>query len=446
MTGGVEQPAWVVLHSFEPGVASFGLDGAVTAAGLQLFGADFIGKTRDAAQRQMLLLKVLRERRLLLIWDNFESVRSLPDPSGATPPLDAAEQARIRAFLAELARPGGQSGVIITSRTPEAWLGEVRRLALGGLTPGEAAEMAEDVLKPYPQGRARRGERAFAELLEWLDGHPLSLRVLLPQLETTPPASLLAALQGNTAQLPAGFVGEGRLASLGASLKYSLDHLGPELRDRLPALALFEGVVDEDVLGLLAGQEGVPGRFAGVGKEDWAALLGRLAGIGLLTALGGGMYGLHPALPAYLMAEWRRLAGTGFAAEHMAAEQALLQAYAGFGDWLQPTDRGRRGRVRLRAARAAAAQPGPAARPGPGREAAWRGAAPAAAAGRVLGRARAPGGGARLGGSHPGRHRGAGRHPTRPRERGRRALAVCGRQRGQPGPTGGRPRRGLRHL
>ena len=27
---------------------------------------------------------------MLLIWDNFESVREMPDPAGATPPLDEA--------------------------------------------------------------------------------------------------------------------------------------------------------------------------------------------------------------------------------------------------------------------------------------------------------------------------------------------------------------------
>jgi hypothetical protein len=171
-------------------------------------------------------------------------------------------------------------------------------------------------------------------LLDWLNGHPLSLRLLLPQLETVSAAGLLDALKGNTANLPPGFVGEGRLASLGASLKYSFDHLAPEMRDRLPALALFEGVADEQLLAFFSSVEDVPARFAGVPKEAWSATLQQLAGIGLLTSLGGGMYGLHPALPFYLMAEWRRMAGEGFASKHGAAEHALLTAYAAFGIWL----------------------------------------------------------------------------------------------------------------
>jgi tetratricopeptide (TPR) repeat protein len=333
-TGGVENPEWIFFHSFEPGVASFNLDGVVTEIGLQLFGPDFVGRTRDAAQRRELILMALREQRMLLIWDNFETVRELPDVTGATPPLDAAQQQRMRDFLTELARENGKSGVIITSRTPEYWLGDVRRHELGGLTAGEAAEMARDVLRPYPQARMRQRDRAFADLLNWLDGHPLSLRLLLPHLETIPAATLLDGLKGNIANLPPGFVGEGRLASLGASLKYSFDHVAPEMRDRLPALALFEGVADEDVLAIFSEMKDVPARFAGVATEAWSATLERLTGIGLLTALGGGMYGLHPALPFYLMAEWRRMAGAGFASEHDAAEGALLAAYSSFGGWL----------------------------------------------------------------------------------------------------------------
>src|SRR5690348_13431547 len=51
------------------------------------------------------------------------------------------------------------------------------------------------------------------------------LRLLLPQLERVSPGVLLEVLKGNTTALPTGFVGEGRLASLGVSLKYSFDHL-----------------------------------------------------------------------------------------------------------------------------------------------------------------------------------------------------------------------------
>ncbi len=97
---------------------------------------------------------------------------------------------------------------------------------------------------------------------------------------------------------------------------------------------MFERVADEDVLGLFSGEDDVPERFAGVTKARWAAALSAAAGVGLLTALGGGAYRLHPALPAYLWAQWRGQAGEAFEAERQAALRALLAAYAGFGTWL----------------------------------------------------------------------------------------------------------------
>ncbi|MEE9210433.1 MAG: tetratricopeptide repeat protein, partial [Kiloniellales bacterium] len=333
-SGGVEDPRLVFFHSFEPGVASFGLDGVVMSIGLNIFGPDFVGKTTDADERRSLVLDALRQHRMLLVWDNFESVHSMPDRTGATPPLDEGARQEIADFLQALAREGGKTALIVTSRTAEEWLGELRRLELGGLPPAEAAELADDLLAPYPQARARRADKAFAELLDWLDGHPLSLRLMLPQLETTSPGALLAALRGQGA-LPPGFEeAQGRLASLGASVKYSLDHLDPEVRRLLPALLLFEGVADEDVLGFFSGEDDVPERFAGVTKERWATALSAAAGVGLLTAVGGGTYRLHPALPAYLGAQWRAAAGEAFEAERPAARRALLGAYANFGTWL----------------------------------------------------------------------------------------------------------------
>ncbi len=63
-----------------PGIASFGLDGVVVEIGLRVFGADFA--RLDPTQCRETVLQLLAQRRLLLIWDNFESVQSMPDPTG----------------------------------------------------------------------------------------------------------------------------------------------------------------------------------------------------------------------------------------------------------------------------------------------------------------------------------------------------------------------------
>jgi hypothetical protein len=135
----------VVWHSFEPGVATFGLDGVITSLGLAVFGAEFA--RLDSLGRVAQVKRLLGQLRVLLVWDNFESVREMPDPAGATPPLDEAGCAALREFL-EWVRDHSSSTVIITSRAQEGWLGEVRRIGVGGLNRAEAAQYAGHLLAP----------------------------------------------------------------------------------------------------------------------------------------------------------------------------------------------------------------------------------------------------------------------------------------------------------
>jgi len=344
-TGGVEQPERVFWHSFEPGLASFGLAGVIAEIGLAVFGPGFA--RLDAAQRTGVVERFLRDHRALLIWDNFESVRSVPDPSAATVRLDEAGCQQLRGFLQKLAA-GGRSAVLVTSRSDEPWLDDgtgsgpvasaapvmLRRIRVPGLTPEEAAQYAGDLLAPYPAAAPRRADRAFGELMQWLDGHPLSMRLVLPHLGTTDPRVLLAGLHG-TAPLPGWDDGQGgRLTSLSASLGYSYAHLDPADQRLLIAVCLFHDTADAEVLRAFSAVDGVPQRFRGASWETWGEVLDAAAGAGLLTRLGGGMYRIHPALPAYLAARWHAEEDAGYDGQRAAATRALLSAYAAFGHWL----------------------------------------------------------------------------------------------------------------
>ena len=330
-TGGTDDPRLVCWHSFEPGVASFGLDGVVTGIGLGVFGTDFA--RLEAAERLAAVKRLLGQYRGLLVWDNFESVAEMPDPAGATPPLDEPARAQLREFL-EWVRDHSRSAVIITSRAREDWLGDVRRIAVGGLNRAEAAEYAGLLLAPFPAARRRRERPSFGELLDWLDGHPLAMRLTLPRLQDTDPAALLADLRG-TAPLPAAEeAGAARLSSLGTCITYSFAHLAEPARQLLPALSLFTGIADENVLAAFSDVGGVPGRFAGTSKQEWTAVLQDAARVGLLSPVGGGMYRIHPALPGYLAAAWQAEDPDSYQEERQASQQALTTACAAFSRWL----------------------------------------------------------------------------------------------------------------
>jgi tetratricopeptide (TPR) repeat protein len=331
-SGGLDDPSLVFFHSFEPGIASFGLDGVVASVGIRFFGPDFA--RLGSEERRHAVLEALHQHRILLLWDNFETVHSLPDPTQATPPLDEAQQQLVRSFLTDVVREA-RGGVIVTSRSPEDWLGDVRRIEIGGLDRQDANELAETLLAPLPRARERRDDPAYAELLEILGGHPLSMRLILPQLDKVNNArELVRALRGER-DLPAGFeAGEGRLQSLGACVHYSFRHLSEEDQDRLPVLTLFEGVADVNVLMILSNVDEAPARFRGVKQEDWKKTLDACARAGLLTRFMGSLYRIHPALPIYLTALWHQRAGNAFADEQAAARLASIRAHAVLGAWL----------------------------------------------------------------------------------------------------------------
>ena len=88
-TGGVDDPRLVFWHSFEPGRGHLRPGrGDHRASAWPCSARTSPGWTPP--QRLAAVKQLLAQYRVLLVWDNFESVREMPDPAGATPPLDEA--------------------------------------------------------------------------------------------------------------------------------------------------------------------------------------------------------------------------------------------------------------------------------------------------------------------------------------------------------------------
>ncbi|MFE7561703.1 tetratricopeptide repeat protein [Kitasatospora sp. NPDC057500] len=331
-TGAVDGPESVVLHSFEPGVASLGLAGVVDRIGHRLLDAEDFDPLAPADRREA-VEGALAAGDVLLIWDGVESLHAGHDPAGAAPAPTEEDRAELCAFLERVAGRG-RSAVVLTSRTPETWLGPgPLRIEVPHLAPDEAVAYADHLLAPDPDTVRKRGLRVFGQLLEWLDGHPLTMRLVLSSFDAHEPWHILDTLLRAEAEAQPEAEPEAAtataLTAFAVATGYALARLPAAERRALAAVTLFHGTVDATVLALLSRQPLAPERFRERGTEDWQRLLERAAGLGLLTAAHGTAYRVHPAIAAVLTARWRA-EEPGYAGQHAAAGQALLAAQVNF--------------------------------------------------------------------------------------------------------------------
>ena len=206
ISNGLDDPRLVFFHSFEPGLPTFGLDLIVNEIMARFGNAQAYLEAGTTRERAELALKLFRQARCLLIWDNFETVASMPEPGQATPPLDEAKKAELLWFIGELRK--SKSALLITSRSEEAWLGgpeSIVRCEVGGLAERDALQYADHLLAPHAQASANRAAepKSFKELIDYLGGHPLSLKLILPRLSEMLPSALLAGLKGQGPLPPA---------------------------------------------------------------------------------------------------------------------------------------------------------------------------------------------------------------------------------------------------
>ena len=302
--GGAAGP--VLFTSFEthkPLYQVLGDFGEVFAPALEQHGIHW-GAIADLGQRRDLALQVLAQVPVLWVWDNLEPVAGFPE--GAESAWSAAEQAELLAFLRAARQT--QARFLLTSRRPETpWLGDLpRRIQVPPMPMAERAAFAEALAQ-------RQGKRlAVADwrpLLRFTEGNPLTLLVVVRHAlaEGLGGAGTDAyAIGALVRRLRAGEAGladeqsQHRDRSLAASLSYGFERAFDADQQRILALLVFfQGFVDVRALQLMGQPEAdwsLPA-LHGQDRNALMALLERAAGLGLLEALGGGYYRIHPALP-----------------------------------------------------------------------------------------------------------------------------------------------------
>ncbi len=252
-------------------------------------------------QRRQVALQLLQQVPLLWVWDNVEPVAGFP--SGTESDWSPEEQRELADFLR--AAKGTRAKFLLTSRRDEqGWLqGLPARIQVPSMPMPDRVAMARALAQK--RGRRLAEVEDWRPLLEFTKGNPLAITVLVGQA-LRDGRRTRDQVEAFVAQLRAGEAAfddedsEGRSSSLGASLGHGFEHAFDEdQRRRLALLHLFQGFVDVNVLRVMGDPEAewcLP-ELRGLTRQEGMELLDRAAEVGLLTALGGGYYTIHPALP-----------------------------------------------------------------------------------------------------------------------------------------------------
>ena len=258
-------------------------DFVINRLGEAFFGGPFAAAAVE--ERIDALAGVLRDNRLLIVWDNFESASGIEGTS-ITANLAEEDRGSLRRLLEKMR--GGKSKALITSRSPETWLSheDCFRLSLRGLDGEERWEYCQAILRDLGL-KVNREDPEQVALMDFLRGHPLAMRMVLPKLAEMPAGRVVAALRSNVSSLG--------VDAIGATVRFIEEGLPEELRPLLVPLGMHEGFVDADCLEAMVKQVG----------EEWTRerierLFSALRIGGLLWEAGQGVWAMHPVLSGYL--------------------------------------------------------------------------------------------------------------------------------------------------
>ncbi|HEX8266577.1 MAG TPA: CHAT domain-containing protein, partial [Pyrinomonadaceae bacterium] len=204
----------------------------------------------DEQAQQQKLAKKLRTERHLLILDNLESIQGGYFAVKNT--LSAEEQAKLKAFLAELRGAVDpfqeQTIVLLGSRSAEEWLADAafkkNIYDLGGLDAESTTQFAEEILRQNEVSHYRN-EEDFKKLLKLLAGFPLPMKVVLENLKRQTPSEILAALQAGDVNFRTG-TAEEKTKDILKCIEYSHSNIAPEKQELLLCLTPFTSVVNRD--------------------------------------------------------------------------------------------------------------------------------------------------------------------------------------------------------
>ena len=254
-------------------------DRVVQVLGEYLEGPNF--NSLPAAEQHRRAVELFQQKRVLLVWDNFESVLPQFQPGvaasrqsaanvasdapaqensaalsrdAATSAYSAPERQRLFALLHDLTHdPKGHGRLLITCRPGDegrVTLPELRRLELLGLARPDSLWLLSRVLARDGLTLAdpRLAGEKLGPLLDLLADHPLSIELVGPHLKRLTPEEIGRDFGKLLDEFKSAEADVERNRSLLASLAFSTRRLSAGAQAALPWLGLFSGGVFEAVL------------------------------------------------------------------------------------------------------------------------------------------------------------------------------------------------------
>lgn len=283
------------------------LDVVINRVGHLLGGERF--STLNPDEQESIVLEYLLKNSCLLIWDNFETVEDFLNET--IPSNRNFKKDRFKSWINFLKE--GKSWILITSRKREDWLDcgyylvdlkglSIPSQTLTGLSDSEI--LAAKILQTAGVELSNISPK-YLELLNFLKGHPLSLRVILPNLCSETPENLIKNLkEGVNQSIDAE---DNKEKSLIASLDYSYNKLSNLASIHLPFLSFFCSrtnvlcIIDssqEISNQLYVKYQNLFGKYISV--EDWLNVLSEAEKAGLLCLYEQGVAQILPVIGGYL--------------------------------------------------------------------------------------------------------------------------------------------------
>ena len=284
-TGGLEnEPFW---FSFQEIMSA---EYVINRMGEKIFDEQF--KKLPMNDKLNHLSKALCDYPFMIVWDNFETVHGLSE-NNIKGRLSKSDQDILYQLIKKL--HNGKSKIFINSRGTEDWLGSDQRIRihLSGLSGEEQWEFCQTILSNM-NIKINRKDPEMIALMNMIQGHPLSMRVILPQLEHRSALSVKKMITENLAFLK----NETNVAQkhLFAILRFIETDLPDHLQPLLIPLSFHEAFVHGEIFKDIAEKKD-PSLTQAV-----PLFFKVLSHAGLINELPSSpnIYQLHPALTGYL--------------------------------------------------------------------------------------------------------------------------------------------------